>query len=510
MLAGGQNQLYDWLALTSNDPYAWVLGAFPWGVPGTSLELESGPDEWQTQQLCRIRDRLAEGADRGVVIKEAVASGHGIGKSCEVSWVILWAFTTLPDTRGVVTANTETQLKTKTWSELGKWYNLFFARDHFTLNATSLVSKDPARERTWRIDMVPWSEKNTEAFAGLHNKGKRLLLIFDEGSAIPDIIYETAQGALTDADTQILWFVYGNPTRNTGRFRAIFDPGSPHSRGWRTQQIDSRSVRVSNKEELEGWIAAYGLDSDFIRIRVLGQFPAVGDMEFISAADVDAAMARTPVCHITDPLALGVDVARFGANRSVLYFRKGRDGASIPRRSFQGLSTVELANRVVAARDELAPDGIFVDGGGVGGGVVDNLRALAIHCWDVVFGGKDDVRGFATGNAGERYANKRAAMWGAMRAWIKTGSLPPDPLLRAQLLGPTYTINPRGEILLEAKEAMMKRGVESPDDADALALTFAQPLMPNEFAGGPHVAFTRPGGNRFAQMDYDPLAEQVA
>jgi len=129
-------------------------------------------------------------------------------------------------------------------------------------------------------------------------------------------------------------------------------------------------------------------------------------------------------------------------------------------------------------------DGIFIDGGGVGGGVVDNVRQMHLHAFEVQFGARDDVGGYVTGNEGEKYANKRAAMWGAMRAWIKTGAIPNDPELKAQLVGPTYTFNVRNEILLESKEEMMRRGVESPDRADALALTFAYPLTAHPFAGG--------------------------
>src|SRR5437016_1360432 len=181
-------ELIDWLASVADDPYAFALGAFPWGEPGTVLESHV-LDPWQIWVLCALRDRLI---DLRSAIQIAVASGHGIGKSALVAIIILWAFTTFPDTLGVVTANTETQLKTKTWSALGKWFNLcWFASKHFTLNATSLVSRDPSRERTWRIDMIPWSEKNPEAFAGMHNEGKRILMIFDEASAIHDLIWET-------------------------------------------------------------------------------------------------------------------------------------------------------------------------------------------------------------------------------------------------------------------------------------------------------------------------------
>lgn len=487
------------LASCNKDPEAFVLAAFPWGEAETTLEHFSGPSAWQAEILHLVRDGLLSTDE---AIQLAVASGHGVGKSCLVAWIILWAFTTAPDTRGVITANTEVQLKTKTWAELGKWFNLFIGREHFNLTATALLSKDPSRERTWRIDMVPWSERNTEAFAGLHNRGKRLLLIMDEASAIPDIIHEVAEGALTDADTEIIWLMFGNPTRNSGRFREAFQ-GGRFAKYWKTFQVDSRTVpEITNRAQIDKWIAAYGEDSDFVRIRVRGIFPRHGEMEFISAADVDAAMLREPATSLGDPLALGVDVARYGSNESVLFFRKGRDATIIPYRSYRGLNTVELSLKVQEAYNEFHCDGIFIDGGGVGGGVVDHVRHLHIYCFDVQFGAKDDVGGVAVGADGERYANKRAAMWGAMRAWLKTGSLTFDSDLKAQLVGPTYTLNNRGEIQLESKEDMMKRNVDSPDKADALALTFAYPLTTHARAGGEHQQ------KPLVEHEYNPYSEE--
>jgi len=481
------DDLQEWLAEVSGDPLAFTMGAYPWGEPGTVLENSDGPEQWARDLMGRIKVGLL---DLNQAIQEAVASGHGIAKSATVSHLVLWAFCTAPDTRGVVTANTETQLKTKTWAELGKWFNLcWFTREHFSLTATGLFSRDPDRERTWRIDMIPWSEKNPAAFAGLHNKGKRLLLVFDEASEIPDIIWETAEGALTDADTEIIWLVFGNPTRNSGRFRECF-PGGKFERQWHHLQIDSRSVRITNKKRLDNWIDAYGLDSDFVRVRVLGQFPRKGLMEFFSAAEIDEAMAREVVPIRTDPLALGVDVARYGMNDSVLFPRKGRDARTIERQRYHGLSTIELADRVFSFHALYRPDGIIIDGGGVGGGVVDSIRHRRLHCYEVQFGGKDVIFNATYGNTGERYANNRAAIYGACRAWLKTGCLPNDPELKRQMLAIRYTFNNRDEILLERKEDLVDEdgnGI-SLDDLDALCLTFAYPIEASARAGGdyPH------------------------
>src|SRR5262245_19610118 len=140
------------LGRLTGDPLAWVMWAFPWGEPGSELEHRAGPESWQADILRAIRDGLLTPNE---AIQLAVASGHGVGKSALVAWVILWSISTFEDTRGVVTANTESQLKTKTWAELGKWHALFLARDLFKLTATAIYERE--HERTWRIDMIPWS-----------------------------------------------------------------------------------------------------------------------------------------------------------------------------------------------------------------------------------------------------------------------------------------------------------------------------------------------------------------
>lgn len=488
--------LIRWLASCASDPLAFVLGAFPWGEPGTRLAKFQGPEPWQREILSRIRD----GLPLPRAIQLATASGHGVGKSALVAWILIWSISTKPDTRGVVTANTETQLKTKTWAELGKWFHMFIGRDHFKLTATALFADDETHERTWRIDMVPWSERNTEAFAGLHNQGRRIIVIFDEASAIPDVIWETTEGALTDANTEIIWCVFGNPTRNTGRFKECF-PGGLHARAWRTFQVDSRSISFTNHDQVKQWIDAYGEDSDFVRVRVRGIFPRTGEMEFISAELVGEAAAREGSSYPHEPFIIGVDVARYGDNESVIYMRKGRDAQTWPPVRLRGADVLTVAGKVNELASTYNADAIFVDGGGIGGGVVDCLRSLSVHCFDINFGGKSDCAATALGTEGILFANKRAEMWGAMREWLKGGSIPNDADLRAQLVGPTYTFNLKSEILLEKKEDMRKRGLESPDIADALALTFAYPIQMHLGAGG------QLGQKARNETDYDPIAQ---
>lgn len=484
------------LATLSKDPLRFVLWAFPWGEPG-ELSRAVGPEPWQRDLLASVRDGLLT-IDQAIL--RARTSGHGIGKSACVAWLILWALSTAEDTRGVVTANTENQLKTKTWAELAKWFRLFIAKELFDFQATAIYSRQPGHEKTWRIDMVPWSERNTEAFAGLHNKGKRILVIFDEASAIPDPIWETTEGALTDEDTEILWFVFGNPTRNVGRFRECF-PGGKYAHRWVSAAIDSREVSITNKAQIDKWIADYGEDSDFVRVRVKGVFPRSGSMEFISYDSVAEAAAREVEERNRGPVILGVDVARFGDDASVIYPRRGRDARTLPPISLRGVDTMTLAGRVADVCAEYRAAAVFVDGGGVGGGVVDRLRQLGVSVVEVQFGAKSDRIGLEGDTSS--YANKRAEIWGAMREWLKGGCIPDDQELREELVGVQYGFNNRDEIQLERKEDMKKRGLASPDKADALALTFAYPVIIEELRATGRLR------QAFADTEYNPL-EAVA
>lgn len=490
--------LLEELAFFSHDPYGFVLFAFPWGEPGTDLADKSGPMDWQIEVL--------QDLGRGLItIEEAIqiarTSGHGIGKSALVAWIILWAISTFEDTKGVVTANTENQLKTKTWAEVAKWHRLFIAREYFRMTATALFAADPLHERTWRIDMVPWSERNTEAFAGLHNQGKRIIVVFDEGSAIPDVIWEVTEGALTDRDTQIIWMVFGNPTRNKGRFRDCF-PGGRFAHRWNSAAIDSRSVPISNKSQLDRWIADYGEDSDFVRVRVRGMFPRVDSESFISHVSATQAVERE-VMSQGGTVVLGVDVGRFGDDPSVIYPRCGRDGLSRDIEIHYGLDTMTFAGKVAAAFLRHGANICMVDGGGVGGGVVDRLRQLQIPVIDVDFGSKAD--GYS--GDGVRYANKRAEIWGEMRKWLETGSIPniltgENITLVDELTAPTYGLTAKEAIQLESKKEMRARGVASPNVADALACTFAFPTY--EYESVSPIAKAKPT----VAPDYDPFSQR--
>lgn len=493
--------LIEELAEYSDDPLGFVLWGFRWGEPG-ELEDMSGPEPWQE----RILTQLGEGViDVNQAVQLARTSGHGIGKSACVSWIILWAISTFPDTKGVVTANTENQLKTKTWAELAKWHRLFIANHLFKMTATAIFSMDPAHERTWRIDMVPWSERNTEAFAGLHNKGRRILVVFDEGSAIPDVIWEVTEGALTDKDTQIIWCVFGNPTRNKGRFRECF-VGGRFAHRWKSEAIDSREVSITDKALFEKWRIDYGEDSDFFRVRVRGVFPRVDAESFISYETAMEAVDREILPQSAN-VVLGVDVARFGDDASVIYPRCGRDARSRPPEIYFGLDTMQLASKAAAAILKYGATTTFVDSGGLGAGVVDRLRQLGFSVIEVDFGSGPDGVNI---DDGAKYANKRAEIWGAMRSWLKTGSIPNVPTgehttLVGELCAPNYGLNAKEQILLEGKKDMRKRKIPSPNCADALACTFAMPSMTLQVTSPRELEELK---KPVVSPDYDPFTKE--
>ncbi len=453
-----------------HDPKAWVHYAFPWGEPDGPLEEYAGPDIWQTEVLEYITARLKKKEISpteavSTVMRIAFAAGNGPGKSALIAWVILWGMSTFEDTRGVVTANTDTQLRTKTWAELAKWYHICITRHWFNLTATAIYSKSKQHERTWRIDQVPWTIEKTEAFAGLHNKGKRIILIFDEGSAIPDKIWEVAEGALTDKNTEIIWIVSGNPTRNTGRFRECW--GKFRHR-WKKWQIDIRKSILVNQEEVKQWIEDLGIDSDWVKVHVLGKFPSAGDLQFISTAIVDAAAGRKAGLnqYYYAPKIIGVDAAWTGGDETVIGMRQGI-AYTILQVFAKNDDDGQIADAIARHEDREKADAVFIDQG-YGTGIYSFGKRLNRKWILINFGSKSPT---------PECFNKRADMWNKTRQWlIDGGCIPDDQRLRDDLTGPEKKDNTKQTIQLESKKDMEKRGLASPSRGDDLAITFAMPV----------------------------------
>ena len=438
-----------------HDPYGYVRYAFPWKEPGP-LQNESGPDKWQTQQLKRVRDALKDNPETS--IREATASGHGIGKGTEVAWLCHWAMSTRPDLSGVVTANTQTQLRTKTWRELAKWHKMAINGHWFKWTATKFFAVESPED--WFIAAIPWSEHNSESFAGLHEK--HVLIIYDEASAIPDSIWEVSDGAMTT--TRAMWFCFGNPTRNTGRFRECF---GKFASLWQHQQIDSRQCKMTtNKAEIDQWGQLYGEDSDFFRVKVKGEFPRAGSTQFIPSVHVEDARKRTleASVYFHMPIVIGVDVARYGDDQSVICVRQGRKVLGMYK--YRELDTIALSAKVIEKIREHQPLATFIDVGNTGGGVIDYIISLG---YNII-----EANAACTPDDTVTYLNKRAEMWGRMREWLAGEvDIPDDPELADELCGLEYGYTAlKFQIQLEKKEDMKSRGLNSPDCADALGFTF--------------------------------------
>ncbi len=472
--------LLNQLASYHDDPLGFVMWAFPWGEPGTPLEDQSGPEPWQRAQLERMGRSIRDGAADGCVHQEDVAAGHGVGKSAIVSWMILWGISTHTNTRGVVTANTDSQLRMKTWAELGKWHQLFIARKLFRLTATGVfIDGDEDLAKTWRIDAVPWTKERSEAFAGLHNAGRRILVVFDEASAIDDVIWEVTEGALTDAKTQIFWLRYGNPTKTSGRFfKNITNPRTNH-----VTKVDSRDVSFSNKKQIQAWIDEYGEDSDFVRVRVKGEFPRAGFANFISPELVfNARRRRVPERdYISYPKVLAVDPARFGDDFSVMTLRQGLKVHY--QVVLQGFDGPDLAGRIFELiRKEHGISCIVYDAAGNGADLDSSLRRmqglppLVPITWGVPAADS------------KSYFNQRSEAWGKMRDWLEHADIPDDDTLAEELTSLSYGYDARFRIQLESKKEAKRDGRKSPDRGDSLALS----LIPDIIALGVRTAKVRP------------------
>lgn len=450
------------LAKFEFDPAGFVRWAFPWPI----AEFD-GPDVWQEEVLDRIGAKLRAGGDAGAVITEAIRSGHGVGKSTITAWLVLWAISTFENTRGVVTAMTDEQLRTKTWAELAKWHALFIAKRFFTLNALSLASSNRAYARTWRIDAITWSKDATSSFAGTHNYGRRILLVFDEAAEIDDMIFQVARGALTDQRTQIIWVCLGNPTTVTGEFAKMFQHGSR----WATTTVDARLSKFSNKALIQEWQEDYGEDSDYFRVRVRGVPPRAGITNFIAGDIVHAARRRiiTGATYAAWPMLMSIDPAHFGMDKSVITLRQG---PFIHKQyKYSGLDGPDLAGRALDLwRQFPAVKQILVESMGVGVSCADTLARipnLPLVRVNTAIPAKDD----------DTYANVRAEIWGRMRIWLKSAAIPDDEELCEQLVAMNYGLDGQNRILLESKKDMRRKGKSSPDCADSLAISFASEVI---------------------------------
>jgi hypothetical protein len=481
--------LADWVGSVAEDPYAFVLGAYPWGEEGP-LKDHAGPDLWQAKFLKdwgeEIRRNKFDGKTPVPPIRRAVSSGHGIGKSVICAWIVDFIMSTRPHCKGTVTAMSIPQLETKTWPAIQTWTKWCITGHWFSINTSRMYHND--HKESWFCAAQSSKEENSEAFAGQHAADSTSFYIFDEDSGIPEIVHKVAEGGLTDGEPMI--FRFGNCTRNSGDFYdACF--GRMRSR-WNPTVVDSRQSRFTNKEQIKEWAEDYGEDSDFFRVRVLGLPPSASDAQFIDQGRVLAAQKRNVVVFPDEPLVAGADLAWGGGDDNVIRFRRGLDARSIPSIRIKGeftrdpgVLTNRLADVLTKSYNGQKVAMLFLDSAGIAGPIGNRLRALGHRNVQEVNFGSD--------SPDSKYRFMRDYMWGMMKEWLLSGAIDSHHELEADLTGPGIRPDNRQRVWLESKETMKKRGVDSPDDGDALALTFAAPIkakpkqayvppMPKEFS----------------------------
>jgi hypothetical protein len=445
--------LIDAIANTKYDPLRYVSLAFPWKEKGTILEKETGPDIWQTEILDLIGEKTATSSE---AVRVAVRSGHTIGKTTLIAWILLWFMSTRPDCEIVVTANTGAQLDSKTWRELAKWHNLSINKDWFTWNQDRFYHTKYSS--TWFASRILWNKTMSEAFSGAHEK--YVLMLFDEASAIPNEIWDAAEGSINTPNA--MWVVFGNPTRNSGRF---YDCFGKYKHRWITREIDSRDSKRADPKFLQQLIDDNGIDSDYVRIRILGKPPRQSTYQFISDEVLRMCHMYQADGYQTFPKIMAVDVARYGEDSNVIVMRQGRKIYPVIDK-WNNLSITESADRVMRAMKEHSPDYVIIDAGGVGGGLIDVLEKF----------GRTNVIEFNGGTSADdkaRYANARAETWARMKDGLEAGmELPKNNDLDNELTTIEYSYNDREKLVMESKDEMRNRGLSSPDTADALSMTF--------------------------------------
>tara|TARA_R110000822_G_scaffold59204_10_gene147820 strand:- start:1402 stop:2943 length:1542 start_codon:yes stop_codon:yes gene_type:complete len=464
-----------------DDPLAFVLYAFPWAQAGSPLEKWKGPRQWQINALTEMRDHIRKNnlrqthGDDPELMQMAIASGRGIGKSAFLAWVALWLFSTLPSSTTIVSANTEAQLRERTFPEIRKWatmsiHNRWF--DPFAMSirpqpwlVESLKKTTQFDDAYWYIQAQLWSEETPDAYAGAHSQ-VGMSVLFDEGSGIPGCIWPVAKGYFTDLTTHRFFIAISNPRNPSGEFFECFHAGRDQ---WNHSTIDGRSVKENDQKVYQDIIDRYGVDSDEARVEVYGQFPRQGDENFISRGEVDDAVAREVTADPGSPLLMGVDPARMGQDKAVIWFRKGRDARSIPPISYAKCGTQELASYCAEAIEKYHPDHVFVESDGIGGPVIEAMRAMGYRVIDVHVSKAAQDK--------QRYYLHRTEVWGRMKEWIPSACLPKHDDLITDLCGMRYAHKETtGQIALWPKEKMKREGFASPDYADALAMTFSKPV----------------------------------
>lgn len=450
------------------------------------------PDAWQDEVLWAAvsHNRLALKASKGP------------GKSTVLAWLMWWFLATRLHPKVVATSVTEDNLADGLWTEMAKWQaNSPVLKAAFQWQKTRIVAKD--HPETWWASARTWAKggdtsQQANTLAGIH--ADNVMFVLDEAGGIPDAVAAAAEGGLANADAasgrEAKLLIAGNPTHLEG---PLYRACTTERALWWVKEITGdpddpmRAPRV-NVEWAREQIAKFGKDNPFVLVNVFGRFPPSSSNALFGPEDVAAAMKREValVEYANDVKVMGVDVARYGDDRTVICIRQGR--VMFKPRILRNLDVPDVAGQIVMAIEKHKPDGVFIDQGTFGIGVVDILRRTKYPVLGIDFGGKP---------LSGHYANRRAEMWCLMAEWVKAGKgrLADMPELVAELTAPHYKFDQHSKLILEKKEEIKKRTGCSPDIADALALTFAQPVASQAMRGfGP--------SGPVPTREYDPHSEK--
>ena len=412
------------------------------------------PDEWQVELL----DAVAAPSIRRI----SVRSGHGVGKSTGVAMAAIWHVLMRYPSKTVVTAPTSAQLFDACFAEMKSVAKRLKPPFNTLLEVKSdRIELKSAPESTF-ISCRTSRAEQPEALAGVHSE--HVLLLADEASGVPEAVFEAASGSMSGHSATTV--LTGNPTRNTGFF---YDTHNRLREDWYTMHVSCiDSPRVAD-DFVDDMKRRFGEDSPAYFVRVLGSFPPAEEDTVIPVFLIEHAFSNKIKINEDTTAIWGLDVARQGGDSSVLCKRQGP--MIHPMTVWRNLDLMQLSGAVKAEYDAMPPSRrpaeIIIDSNGFGAGVLDRLRELGLP-----------ARGLNVSEravAKQTYLNLRAELWFKCKAWLEgmDVSLPKDDALYSELAGPRYMFTSSGKIQVESKESMKKRGIRSPDRADALCLALA-------------------------------------
>lgn len=456
------DQIPAWLKAwraSDGDPYVFatgVLGFLPHGVenPDSAPQLERWQDDFLRNFYLDSEGKITDSP------RHSIRAGHGVGKGVILAILALWFPLTHYDAKAVLTANSQDQLRDNNWPEIKKWAALIpeALRNKIQIDEERLYVK-AAPEMAFVVRRTA-SKSNPEALQGIH--AKHVLYLVDEASGIADIVFEVAQGSLSTKGAMACLF--SNPTRSNGFF---YDTQTKLRKFWRTMVVNCEEVPRA-RGHIQEVIDTYGRDSNKYRVRVMGEFPKAADDTVIPLELVEAARGRDVQPRNVKPV-WGVDVGRFGDDSSALAKRKGNVLLE-PVKEWLGKDTMQLVGLIVndwqKTDEDERPSKIMVDVIGIGSGVVDRLKELGLPVQGVNVG--------ESASTDEKFTRQRDELWWKGREWFSARDcrIPGDEGLIAELTAPTYDFASNGKTVVESKKDMRKRGLKSPNKADAFLLTF--------------------------------------